>query len=161
MKASALCRPDFWDFLVCSIRTSGNPLFPGLSGFCFKTASCGSFLWLLSFVSSSAFLICRFVRCTFTCLVHLTLCCPCLLQTCFFTPFHAFVFFPLLQVLGLPPFGSWKIKSLGSFFVETETSLVKSLITTMLLGQVCRNLVLVDASHWNSCPHFCSRVGWV
>ena len=140
-----------------------QPFIPRIVRFlCFKTASRGSFLWLLSFVSGSAFLTCCFVRCMFTCLVHLTLRCPCLLQTCFLYPFHAFIFFPLLQVLGLPPFGSWKIKSLGSFFVETETSLVKSLITTMLLGQVCRNLVLVDASHWTAALVFVvSGVGLV
>lgn len=114
IKASALCRPDF-GISSCVQSEQITALY---SQDCqvfvlFKATSRGSFLWLLSFVSSSAFLICCSVRCTFTCLVHLTLCCPCLLQTCFLYPFHVFSFFPSSS--GLTPI--WFLKNKISWVI--------------------------------------------
>lgn len=64
IKASSCCRSDFWAFLVSSIKTNQSSSSQDCQGFFFfffKLPHLVPSLWLLSFVSSSAFLICCLV----------------------------------------------------------------------------------------------------
>ena len=112
IKASALCRSDFRDFLMCSNQNKSQLFIPRIVRFLFsfsEATSRGSFFWPLSFVSGSALLSVLSGYIYMPGSSYFVL--PVLASDLFLVPLSCFQLFPyVLPVLGLPPFGSRKIK---------------------------------------------------